>query len=139
MGSLHLFIQHPNQIALELIPLDSNAAANLQPPALGLLCSSPTPYDRGQQLQLNFPDCDLHSPPITGTVLDCQPLTDSYQLALLFHTSDCAMRLRMVEQQLQIRLYQTHIAQTQGRQLSDNAAALEWIEHHAASFPAAFR
>jgi len=134
MGSLQLFIRHPEQIAIELTPSNSRAYER-SAPALGLICSSPTPFTRGSALNVNFPETPFASRPITGTVLKCTPQQQHYELAIEFNSADSTMHLRMVEQQAYISLYQQHIAHYQGRILSDDAAALEWIERYAAWFP----
>lgn len=137
MGSLQLFIRHPEQIAIELTPSHSCSYEHSAPsaPALGLICSSPTPFTKGSALNVNFPEAPFTRHAITGTVLKCTPQHQHYELAIEFNSADSTMHLRMVEQQAYISLYQQHIAHYQGRILSEDAAALEWIERYAAWFP----
>lgn len=61
---------------------------------------------------------------------------DGYQLGLDFLDPGQAFQIRMLEQTFYISLYRQHIAQEEGRHLSDNEAAQEWIRRYGAAFPA---
>ncbi len=134
MGSLYLFIHHPEQVAIELTPA-THQQQEPSSPSLGLICTSQTPFEKGSALSVNFPEAPCQESLITGTVLDCLPQQHCYQLAIEFSSADNTMRLRMLEQHAYIGLYQKYIAQYQGRSLSPEAAAMEWIERYAAWFP----
>jgi hypothetical protein len=52
-----------------------------------------------------------------------------------FLDADDAFLARMVEQVCHIEDYRKSVQRLEGRALSPEAAALEWIAHHAAQFP----
>ena len=56
-----------------------------------------------------------------------------YEVGVRFANDDEYFRLRMVEQVCQIEKYRQQLMET-GRNLTSEAAALEWIERYAADF-----
>lgn len=136
MGNLQLFIRHPEQVAIEVQPATTDGAtANRSSDGLGLICSSTTAYAPGTPLSVNFPELPQPIDSVHGTVFNCFQTGEHFELAIQFRSPEHAMRLRMAEQQTYIELYRQHLLQDQGRTLSLDEAALEWIERYAASFP----
>ena len=66
----------------------------------------------------------------------CHPHEDDgFELGVTFLNAEDAFLARMVEQICHIEDYRRSVHRLQGRQLSSEQAAFEWIEAHAAEFP----
>jgi hypothetical protein len=52
-----------------------------------------------------------------------------------FEDRDTAISVRMVEQVCHIEQYKLQVRETEGRELTGEQAAMEWIEKHAHEFP----
>jgi hypothetical protein len=65
----------------------------------------------------------------------CLPENDGYQVGVEFLDQQDLYRMRMVEQVCQIEGYRRDLQAKQGRALSTQEAALEWISRFAKSFP----
>ena len=65
----------------------------------------------------------------------CQNEGGQYAVGVQFLDSEEAFRVRMVEQVCHIESYRRDIAEREGRQLTAEEAALEWIGRYASSFP----
>ena len=73
---------------------------------------------------------------MTGKVVWCSEKNGGYEVGIGFMTSEQKMfLLRMVEQLCHIEHYRNEIARIEGRDLSSEEAAKEWIKKHADSFP----
>lgn len=67
----------------------------------------------------------------------CKPAeTDGFELGVTFLDAEVAFLARMVEQVCHIEDYRQSVRRSEGRQLSAEAAAEEWIDRYAAQFPA---
>lgn len=81
---------------------------------------------------------DFVQPPFQarGRVVWCRPHPDEgYELGVRFDDAEEAFRARMVAQLCAIEDYRCEVLRTEGRELSVDQAAAEWIERHAADFP----
>ncbi len=61
---------------------------------------------------------------------------DSHWVGVNFTNSESSYTMRMAEQICQIEHYRQDVLATQGRRLSQEQAAAEWVERYAARFPA---
>ncbi len=68
-------------------------------------------------------------------VVWCRPAASGFDIGLRFVNADDFFAVRMVEQVYQIEEYRKHVMAREGRQLSIEDAAQEWIEKYAAQFP----
>jgi len=68
-------------------------------------------------------------------VVWCKRIGKSSELGVEFLNSDDAYKARMVEQVCHIEDYRQRILSTQGRKLTPEEAALEWISEFSSSFP----
>ena len=57
------------------------------------------------------------------------------ELGVIFLSEDDAYRARMIEQICHIESYRRRVLEEQGRKLTSQEAALEWIHHFAEKFP----
>lgn len=71
----------------------------------------------------------------TARVVWCQEEGGKFTIGVQFLDSDEAFRVRMIEQICHIESYRRDIEYQQGRQLTIEEAAEEWISRHASSFP----
>ncbi len=65
----------------------------------------------------------------------CYRSTDGYEAGVNFLREDDAFRARMAEQVCHIEDYRVRVKKEEGRELTSEAAAKEWIGRYAASFP----
>lgn len=70
-----------------------------------------------------------------GEVVWCRKQPDGYLIGLRFDDSDTEYSLRMVEQVCHIEQYRRKILRKEGRRLTSEQAAMEWISQFAADFP----
>ena len=69
-------------------------------------------------------------------VVWCRPHdAQSYELGVIFLDAEDAFLARMVEQVCHIEDYRKSVLRVEGRELSAEDAAIEWIEKYAAQFP----
>ena len=68
-------------------------------------------------------------------VVWCRNTESSVELGVEFLNSDDAFRARMVEQVCHIETYRRDVGDNEGRMLSTEEAAAEWIGKYAAIFP----
>lgn len=90
----------------------------------------------GQEVEIGI---DFVQPPFQarGRVVWCRPHpVNGYELGVRFDDAEEAFRARMVAQLCAIEDYRCAVLRTEGRELSMDQAAAEWIERHAADFPA---
>ncbi|MCW9053285.1 MAG: hypothetical protein OQJ91_13375 [Motiliproteus sp.] len=64
-------------------------------------------------------------------------MSDDYELGLVFLDQQQAFQMRMLEQVCHITCYQQWIYEKEGRRLSREQAATEWISKFASHFPQA--
>lgn len=101
----------------------------------GLSFLSPQPLPSESHVSVSFPLLDQqHS--LTGRVVWSRKHGQGYEVGLQFDDPDQLYCLRMIEQVCHIEHYRSEVAQLEGRQLSSEEAATEWIARFASEFPA---
>lgn len=70
-----------------------------------------------------------------GLVTHCAQEGEHYVIGIEFISKDSLFVARMVEQICHIEHYKREVAKNEGRELTGEEAAKEWIERYAASFP----
>ena len=66
----------------------------------------------------------------------CHRRGDAFDVGVAFDDQEEAFKTRMVEQICHIEHYKREVLEQEGRALSGEEAAAEWIKRYAASFPA---
>lgn len=135
------FIRHPTEIPIEIHhpdPADSVAyihAAGHDVSLGGLALHSHCAATPGEIVEVSIPFVD---PPFASRarVAWCKTLGSAYELGVEFLDAADAFRARMVEQICHIERYKKNMALCEGRKLSTEEAALEWISKYAARFAA---
>lgn len=72
---------------------------------------------------------------VSARVAWCSPAEGHFLVGVAFLHADEGFRARMVEQVCQIEAYKREVREREGRELTGQQAALEWIGRHAADFP----
>lgn len=100
----------------------------------GLSCESDQLMNIGEAVEVEI---SLDHPPFKtiGHIVWCKGEGDRYLLGIGFSDLATAYAVRMVEQVCYIEEYRQEILANEGRELSSEEAALEWISKHAADFP----
>jgi len=73
---------------------------------------------------------------LSGTVIWCEKSKNGYEIGVEFEGSKDIFRLRMIEQICHIEHYRKEVKLVEGRELSSEEAATEWIKRYAGDFPA---
>jgi hypothetical protein len=133
------FIRHPADIPIEVTPVDQGGArpprlVNVGMGGLAFRAHDPCAPAHVVTVRINY----VHPPfESRARVAWCRPCDGEYELGLAFIDPDDAFRARMVEQVCHIEHYRRQVRETEGRSLTPEEAAREWIERNAAQFPAA--
>jgi hypothetical protein len=134
------FIRHPVDVPIEIrtdrgVP---GAEVHTHDVSLGgLAVYSSEPVEPGALLEVCIPYVEPAFQ-ARARVAWCRPHLDGgHELGVSFLDAQDAFLARMVEQLCYIEDYRKSVARLEGRQLSPEDAAHEWIEKFAAKFPGA--
>lgn len=129
------FIRHPVKIPIEVsISSEDDMLHAFDLGMGGLAFRSPQRIHPGTLIHIKI----SHTAPVFETeakVVWCRRRQYGAELGVEFLNSDDAFRARMVEQVCHIENYRQDIRQKEGRILTVQQAAAEWIAKYAASFP----
>ncbi|MBN1981786.1 MAG: PilZ domain-containing protein [Chitinivibrionales bacterium] len=78
-------------------------------------------------------------PHISAIVIWCKKRDEIYHVGVKFLDPDSEFKIRMVEQLCYIEQFKQQVFETEGRNLSGEEAAMEWIKKYANSFPQKLR
>jgi hypothetical protein len=137
--AMRQFIRHPVSIPIEVCASEPvgcalHHAVNLS--LGGLEFDSDAEIEPGSLVEVRIP---IIEPAFAtrGRVAWCQRRGDTVELGVQFLDADDAYRTRMVEQVCHIEEYRRRVQRLEGRELSAEEAASEWIHRFAAQFPEA--
>lgn len=101
----------------------------------GLAFFSNGPLETDAVIRLSIPSM---TPPFEamGRVIWCRANGQRYEVGVKFQQEDDEFLARMVEQICRIEQYRQEILEKEGRKLSSEQAAEEWIAKYANDFPA---
>jgi len=101
----------------------------------GLAFMSQQPLEVLQRVRVCIPllQQDNH---LVGNVVWCEKSGKGYEVGIEFEKSRDVFRLRMIEQICHIEHYRKEVERLEGRALSAQEAAGEWISKYAGDFPA---
>ena len=129
------YIIHPSDIPIECepeeIPVDDFGTRVCG----GLLFRSQSSLVEGSRVRLRIP---FTQPQFEATchVHGCtQDATDQFLVRVHFLREEDLYRIRVVEQACHIEHYKREMLEKEGRSLSGNEAAYEWINKYAQQFP----
>lgn len=131
------FIRHPSDIPIE-VQLENESPSEtglLSDVSTGGLCFSfPHRQPIGGHLIITIHAVD---PPFDAKVrvVWCREVADHFDIGVELLSAGDAFRVRMVEQACHIEQYKKRILESEGRCLSGEEAAHEWISKYAEDFP----
>ncbi|MBL8484798.1 MAG: PilZ domain-containing protein [Rhodocyclaceae bacterium] len=131
------YIRHPVDLPIQVGALGDSADNNLQGLNVGfggLALFAQVAFEPGciVKVRINVVDPEFCS---QARVVWCRAAPCGWELGLEFLDADDAFRVRMVEQMCHIENYRAAVLLREGRALSAEEAAREWISRHAAEFP----
>ena len=128
------YVRHPIDVPIALNPSVSGTTMRLTNYGHGgLCCAAPHWLDIGTEVDIDIP----MMPPYRGrgVIAWCRPGDGHYDVGIEFATEDEAFASRMAEQICQIEVYRKRVQDREGRELSLEDAAREWIGKYAKYFP----
>lgn len=133
------FIRHPSDIPIAFSMGQANEQVEvrheLRDVSRGGLCfNSETPIKIGSSIHIEIPVKEVPFE-ADGTVAWCRSEGSCYAVGVEFSEPSTRFSVRMVEQICHIEHYRTKIMEDEGRVLSSEEAAKEWVEKYAADFP----
>lgn len=133
MGEQKIFIRHPDEFPIELDLQESHQTIS-DTSQLQLVCHSEKPFHSGEAIAIKIPSIASQLE-VSGTIDSCENTPNGYELGITFNGSDALNRIRMLEQLCYIQRYRNHVLKVEGRTISNQDAALEWIGKYAHLFP----
>ncbi len=131
------YIRHPSDIPINFQPeeLAETHADHLKNISQGgLAFRSSTKLIPGAIIRVKIP-LVLPVFQAVGRVTWCRPIKDFFEIGVEFLDCDDIFRARMVEQICHIEHYRQQALAQDGRELTSEQAAEEWIRHFAPGFP----
>jgi len=136
---LREFIRHPTSVPVQLMKQDGdtkpgiNALNNVSFGGVSCFCSEP--FENGCSVKMTI-KCIDPSFEISGKTVWCRPNNTLYEVGVEFLVSEDKMfLLRMVEQICHIEHYRNELLHNEGREVTSEVAAMEWVEKYADGFP----
>jgi hypothetical protein len=132
------FIRHPADVPIQVQSALDRGFENRSTQNVsfgGLAFSSATAIEPETFITLRLPYLQPLFEVAEARVAWCRNEGSQYVIGVQFPDSEEAFRVRMVEQLLHIETYRREVAEREGRQLTIEEAAREWISRYAASFP----
>lgn len=132
------YICHPQEVPVQVVASENQAPAPLQATQEGTGVYVPTAqsYPLGSRVEVEI-KVQIPSFLATGYVSCCEPCDSGvgFRLGVVFDCPETAFAVRMIEQICHIEQYRQQVSVREGRELSSDSAAQEWISLHAADFP----
>lgn len=131
------YIRHPSDIPIDFQPEELTEAHSDHLKNIsqgGLAFQSSTSLAPGSIIRVKIP---LVTPVFqaVGRVMWCHASGDQFEIGIEFLDHDDVFHARMVEQLCHIEHYRQQILEQEGRQLTSEQAAAEWIQRFAPDFP----
>lgn len=131
------YLRHPIDIPIEFIVSETKikkSALSGNMSICGLCFKSIECVEKDKLLTIKIPLINSNFE-LQGRVVRCLIKNDHVEIGIEFINQSDIFAARMVEQICYIKQYQKDIAEQQGRNLTDEHAAMEWISNHSAQFP----
>lgn len=133
---MRVYRRHPSEFPVELRAPDGAAPRMERLHDLsvgGLCCRSSASLAPGDHVRIRI-RVGLPGFEADGRVAWCRPHEDGYRVGVEFVSEEEAQRARMVEQVCHMERYHQQLL-AEGREVSREEAALEWVAKYAAQFP----
>ncbi|MDZ7748706.1 MAG: PilZ domain-containing protein [Halofilum sp. (in: g-proteobacteria)] len=134
-GRERTYIRHPARVPIRVTSVSAAGASEVADVSYGgLSFTCPERQQAGAEIELRIPDVD---PGFRGRarVVWCRSTRDGYRVGVRFLDPHDAFRSRMVEQLCAIEGYRREVLEREGRRLTGDQAAAEWIRRYADGFP----
>ncbi|HSH73432.1 MAG TPA: PilZ domain-containing protein [Methylophilaceae bacterium] len=130
------FIRHPLSIPIEISNADIRSSLDTHSLGIGgLAFRGNQKLDPGSIIHIKIPLLNPEFETDARVVWCRDDIKKGAELGVEFLNSDDAYHARMVEQVCHIENYKREVLENEGRKLSSEQAALEWINKFAANFP----
>lgn len=132
------FIRHPSDIPInwklgEVVPPGGEYLRNISEGGLAFVSHHEIPA--GATIEIHIP-IEKPEVAIRGEVVWCRPGEDGcFEVGVRFTDAGQRFRMRMVEQVCHIEQYKKELLEKEGRDLTGEQAAMEWIKRFAKDFP----
>jgi len=131
------FIRHPSDIPIDfqledLVIDDTDYLKNVSHGGLAFHSRRSLPLNSIIRIKIPLIDPVFQT---LGKVTWCDAYVDYFEIGIEFLDEEDAFRTRMIEQICHIERYKQEVMEQEGRQLSGEEAAIEWIKKFAKSFP----
>ena len=130
------FIRHPSDIPIEIFP--QGQTENYEGPLndvsiAGLSFNTNVYLSKDTEITIRMP---MFQPPfeITATVMWCRESDHQFDIGVAFMDVDEAVEFRIVEQVCYIEHYKRKAFKIEGRKLTTEEAAREWIAKYSSRF-----
>ncbi len=134
---MRAYIRHPADVPIELAPAAGTIDEETRVRDVsvgGLRFNSRIALEKDELIRVRIPF--VHPPFETiGKVVWCSPTCVDFEIGVQFVSEEDAYTARMVEQVCYIEQYRHEVLQKEGRDLTSEEAALEWIQRYASDFP----
>jgi hypothetical protein len=131
------YVRHPTQVPIEIDVDESNLeridSNMLDISAGGLAFCVPRTLSMGARLTISLPEL-WPNYQAQGFVVWCHEVGDHFEAGIKFAEASEAFKARMVAQFCQIQDYKRTMQLNEGRDLSSEEAAREWIGRYAEEF-----
>jgi hypothetical protein len=134
---MRLYLRHPTDVPIcyRLGHPATDRSDCLRNISHGGLCfRSRIPIAPGANIHIQIPIAE----PVfeaDGVVVWCHAADVAFEVGIRFEGMETDYRVRMVEQVCQIEHYRHEALRAEGRELTGEQAAAEWIQQNAARFP----
>jgi len=132
------FIRHPVDVPIEVLCFPDSGYVQSSTHDVsfgGLAFFSDTAIEPERIIALRIPVLRPAFEVTEALVAWCKDTGSKYAVGVKFPDAEEAFRVRMIEQICHIESYRRDVAQREGRQLTTEEAAGEWIGRYASSFP----
>ncbi len=131
------FIRHPSDIPIEFdvgeaLVEQHERLINVSLGGLSFQSKTSLPFGTSVTVRVPFVSQGFEA---RGKVAWCKPSGLGYDIGIELNNREEFFRTRMVEQVCHIEHYKREVFKTEGRRLSGEEAALEWIAKYAHLFP----
>ena len=140
--TIRRYIRHPTdvpiRVTLDLVDddrddLDDETLTNVSLGGLSFVSRQPLQVDQIVRVSIPLLKKDQH---LSEKDVWCEQSQNGYEVGIEFEGSKDVFRLRMIEQICHIEHYRKEVKLAEGRELSSEEAADEWITRYAGDFPA---
>jgi len=136
MSEKRQFVRHPSSIPVEVHLLaGTHKRVCVNDISLGgLAFPFHWPIAEGVRIEVRVPRL-ADSLALTGRVARCERRGREWLIGVSFEDREEVFRMRMVQQICHVEDYRARVMEDEGRDISSDEAAQEWIARHASHFP----